>query len=54
MNWYKTLSIHQRINLKILTVNLCGMPFDFLIKILGFKTTIEALHQKLQLEGFNV
>tara|TARA_R110000868_G_C10370769_1_gene718341 strand:- start:137 stop:301 length:165 start_codon:yes stop_codon:yes gene_type:complete len=54
MSWYKTLSIEQRINLRIVCVDLCGVEFSALTKLLGLRMTIEAIHQKLKLEGFEV
>ncbi|MFN5417291.1 MAG: hypothetical protein ACK5B9_09565 [Flavobacteriia bacterium] len=54
MNWYKTLTIEQRINLKDLSESICGVRYDFLIRLFGMRQTIELLHQKLELEGFDV
>jgi len=54
MNWYKTLTVEQRINLKELCPIICGANFSGLVKLLGFKLTINTLHQKLQLDGFNI
>lgn len=54
MNWYKTLTIEQRINLKDLCPLICGIGFADLIRVLGFKLTINTLHEKLKLEGFEV
>lgn len=54
MNWYKTLTIEQRINLKELCPLICGYDFSSLIRILGFKLTINTIHEKLKLEGFMV
>ena len=54
MNWYKTLTIEQRINLKDLSETICGVRYDFLIRLFGMRQTIELLHQKLELEGFDV
>lgn len=54
MNWYKTLTIEQRINLKDLSESICGVKYADLIRLFGMKHTIELLHQKLKLEGFYV
>lgn len=54
MEWYKTLSIEQRINLKELCPIICGVEFSPLVSLLGFKLTINTLHEKLKLEGFKV
>jgi len=52
MNWYKTLTIEQRINLKELSELICGIRFETLISIFGFYDAIELLYNKLQIEGF--
>jgi hypothetical protein len=54
MEWYKTLSLNQRINLKDCTTMICGIEWRLLISLFGFQQTIELLHEKLKLEGFNV
>lgn len=54
MEWYKTLDINRRINLKELAKDIGGIPYDMLIKLFGFNHTIEMLHNKLKLEGFDV
>lgn len=54
MNWYITLTIEQRINLKGLSESICGVRYDFLIRLFGMRQTIELLHQKLKVEGFDV
>jgi hypothetical protein len=54
MNWYKTLTIEQRINLKDLSESICGVRYDFLIKLFGMRETIELLRYKLELIGFDV
>lgn len=52
MDWYKTLTIQQKINLKNLCELICGIKYNLLIKIFGMKQTIELIHQKMILEGF--
>ena len=54
MEWYKSLTIEQRINLKSLSEEICGLKYDILISIFGMRETIEILHNKLKLEGFDV
>jgi len=54
MNWYRKLTIEQRINLKELSESICGVKYEFLIRLFGMRQTIELLHQKLELEGFDV
>ena len=54
MNWYKTLNIEQRINLKDLSESICGIRYTTLVMLFGMRQTIELLYFKLQEEGFNV
>lgn len=54
MNWCKTLTVEQRINLKDLCPIICGAEFSGLVRILGFRLTINTLQEKLKLEGFEV
>lgn len=54
MNWYKKLTIEQKINLKDLCPIICGAEFSGLVRILGFRLTINTLHEKLKLDGFDV
>jgi len=49
MNWYKTLDIHTKINLKSITPLIVGYEFSSLIKILGFIELINCLEQKLKI-----
>jgi len=51
MNWYKTLDIHTKINLKSITPLIVGYEFSSLIKILGFVELVNCLEQKLKIEG---
>lgn len=54
IDWYKQLDMNQKINLKEITDILCGMPYQFMVKILGFKEAIHQIHMKLRAEGFEV
>lgn len=54
MKWYRTLTIHQRINLKDLSESICGIKYDVLIVLLSMRQTIELLYEKLKSEGFDV
>lgn len=61
-----TKSFHSRIELtkpealrmleeiKELSNKICGFEYEDLIQLFGMRHTIELLHQKLKLEGFNV
>ena len=54
LNWYKSLSIHQRINLKEVCSLLTGCTWEFLSYFLNMKEKIEVLYNKLKMEGFEV
>lgn len=54
MNWYRNLTIEQRISLKELSADICGIEYKWLIRLFGMRQTIELLHNKLKLEGFDV
>jgi len=53
-DWYKQLDLNQKINLKELVDILCGMSFQFMVKVFGFKEAIYHIHSKLEAEGFDV
>lgn len=54
MNWYKTLSVHQRINLIVVCEDIVGVPYTNLRVIFTKVQIINIIHNKLQLDGFNV
>lgn len=54
MNWYKTLTINQRINLKDCCKMIVGIDYDSLRLLFSMRDIIEMLHNKLKLEGFEV
>ena len=54
MNWYKTLNIQQRINLKELSRVICGINFNDLTRIFGLRETIDMIYQKLKQSGFAI
>ena len=54
MEWYKTLSIHQKINLKDCCKMICGMTYERLRLLFSMKEIIHMLHIKLRNEGFEV
>jgi hypothetical protein len=54
MEWYKTLDINQRINLKEMTSLIGGVPWNVLILLFGFRDSIELIYLKLKKEGFEV
>lgn len=54
MKWYRSLSIQQRINMKALSETITGIPFTALVSLFGLRQSIEMIHEKLKMEGFNV
>ena len=51
MNWYKTLSINQRLSLKELCPTIVGCTWEDLGLLFTIKERIEILYNKLKLEG---
>lgn len=54
MNWYKTLTITQKLSLKELSESLCGMKWEDFLILFTPRERIEILYQKLKLEGFDI
>jgi hypothetical protein len=54
MDWYKTLSIHQKINAKNCFELATGIEFSALSLLFSYKERIDMLYNKLLIEGFNV
>ena len=54
MEWYKSLTIEQKINLKDCAGLIVGMTWEDMGKLFSFTERINILHNKLQLEGFDV
>lgn len=54
MDWYKTLTIDQKINLKILCKNICGASFTDLNYFFSLKDKINLIYGKLRLEGYDI
>ena len=52
MDWYKTLDIDRKINLKEFSYIICGIRFGDLVKIFKFKGSINLLYNKLKQEGY--
>lgn len=51
MEWYKTLDIHTRINMKECFYLACGIKFEDLSFIFSFRDRINILYKKLLYEG---
>lgn len=54
IEWYLTLDINQKINLKDLFELLCGVDFSHIGSILSFKERIRCAYEKLKKEGFDI
>mgnify|MGYP001187781426 CR=1 FL=1 len=54
MAWYRSLTIEQKINLKDCAKLIVGMTWEDMGKLFSFSDRINILHNKLQLEGFDV
>ena len=54
VNWYRSLTIQQKLALKELSQDICGFSWRLLGEIFTPRERIELLHQKLQMEGFVV
>jgi hypothetical protein len=54
MEWYKTLNIHQKINLKELCKVIIGIDFSKLLLLFSFQEGINIIYNKLKLEGFDI
>lgn len=54
MNWYKTLNWKQRFALRECCQDIVGITWEQLGLLFSFRERVEILHQKLQLEGFNL
>ena len=55
MEWYKKLSINEKIQVKGELMDLlCGFGFEKLSFLFTFKERIDIMHIKLKMEGFDV
>lgn len=54
MDWYKTLTIHQRINLKAMFSIICGFGWSDLSFMFSMRDKINMAFNKLRLEGFDI
>lgn len=50
LNWYKTLSIHQRLGLKECSALICGLEWASFNLLFSPRERIEILYEKLKLE----
>jgi len=54
MEYYKTLTVNQRIQFKDCFILLCGVDFQKVGRILSLRQRIDIMYEKLKLEGFDV
>jgi len=54
MNWYKSLTINAKINVKEEFLLLCGISWDFMADMFPFKERIKLFYDKLKIEGFDI
>lgn len=54
IEWYKTLDLNQRINLKECCILLTGIEYHDLTKLFSLREVIKLLYNKLKMEGFDV
>lgn len=53
-NWYKSLSLEQRMGLKEVCVLICGIKWEDFNVLFSPRERIDILYHKLELEGFDV
>ena len=54
LEWYKSLSLSQKLGLKECSHLICGMKWEDFTILFSPRQRIEILHQKLKLEVFGV
>jgi hypothetical protein len=54
VNWYKSLSLNQKMALKEFSALICGMKWEDFNILFSPRERLEILHNKLMLEGFDV
>lgn len=51
IEWYKSLSVHYKVNLKECAVFICGMSWDNMSIFFDMREKLDILHEKLIIEG---
>jgi len=51
MDWWKTLTIHQKINAKECFELLCGEKWESLSFMFSIRERVEIMYNKLEIEG---
>lgn len=54
MKLYKTLDVHTKINAKECFILLCGVKWEDICPILGMKTMLNLMEEKLKSEGIEI
>lgn len=54
MEWYKTLDINQRINLKDVFHLICGLRWEDVGRLISMRDRIDIVYNKLKMEGFDI
>jgi len=54
MEWYKNLTVDQKINIKECFLLLCGVKWEALTSLFSIRQRVEIMYNKLKKEGFEV
>jgi hypothetical protein len=54
LEWYKSLSLSQKLGLKEYSRLICGIKWEDFTILFSPRQRIEMIHQKLKMEGFGV
>jgi hypothetical protein len=51
IEWYKSLSVQQKVNLKDCAILICGLSWDDMSIFFNMREKLNILHRKLIIEG---
>lgn len=54
IDWYKTLDLHQKVNLKSIFNLLCGLSWSDISCLFSMREKIDIVYNKLKMEGFDI
>lgn len=54
LDWYKSLTLAQRLYLKEMCIHICGIRWEDFILIFSPRERIDIIYEKLRLEGFDI
>ena len=54
MEWYRTLSVKQKVNVRECFYLACGITLNQSLKIFSFSECMDLLYSKLKIEGFSL